>query len=302
MIKLVGKMVESEARAADGNDIRLVEVLQMAWKSKFRIAAFSLATALLGAGYAIWLPPMFRAEAIIAPKEGAKVSGASAMLSQLGGGLGGMMAAQLGIGGGNLDWIEVMLKGKELAKTVIEKENLLPVLFPKKWDTGKREWKRGGGAAPDLDDGVEALLMNNLKLKKDAKRNLLTFGIEISDSVLSARLVGTYLSELNEKMKSEVQKESDVNRKYLEEQFNKTMDPWLQRKIQELIYNEIERAMVMNAQSFQILEQPAVPNKRSKPNRKMIVLASMMMGLFFGTFAVVLRGILVGSLKPGEAA
>lgn len=294
-------MVELEGRASAGAEIGLVEILRLAWKGKYRIAAFSLAAAALGTAYALWLPPLYYSEAIIAPKESTKVSGASAMLSQLGGGLGGMMAAQLGLGGSNLDWIEVMLKGRELAKSVIEKENLLPVLFPKKWDAGKIGWKKGV-AAPDLDDGAEAFLKGNLRLKKDAKRNLLTFGVEITDSVLAARLVGAYLSQLNEKMKSEVQRESDANRRYLEEQLSKTMDPWLQRKIQELIYNEIERAMVMNAQSFQILEKPAVPNKRSKPNRKMIVLASLMMGLFFGTFAVFLRGIWLRSLESGPVA
>jgi hypothetical protein len=68
---------------------------------------------------------------------------------------GGLVATQLGFGNTNLDKIEIILKGHELAESVIVKNDLMPILFPQQWDKTKRAWKsKNISEIPTLRDGV----------------------------------------------------------------------------------------------------------------------------------------------------
>jgi len=105
------------------DEIDLIQIILTLWNYRKWIAIGTGGITFIGLLYAFLASPVYYAEAIIAPKETQKNRGTSSLFSQFGG-FGGLVASQLGLGNTNLDKIEIIAKGRELAKTVIEQNNL----------------------------------------------------------------------------------------------------------------------------------------------------------------------------------
>lgn len=268
----------------DGID--LVSLFLTLWRRKAWILAGTGLVTAAGLIHAFTATPVYHAQATISPKETEKGGDASRLLSQFGG-MGGMVASQLGMGNTNLDKIEIILKGHELAEAVITRNNLMPVLFAEKWNAKDSAWLPMDSAGiPTLRDGMDLLKDRILTVTIDAKKNILRTEVEFPDPLIAKQLVDNYLTALNDKIRSDVKTDAERNYEYLERQMFNTPDPVLKEKIQNMISYEIEKIMLVSSQSFDILEKPMVPMRRSKPNRKLIVMLALLIGAL-GSTAVV---------------
>jgi LPS O-antigen subunit length determinant protein (WzzB/FepE family) len=256
-------------------EIDFVRLIQDVWRRKLAVAAGTFVITVSGLIYAYTTPSVYMADAIIAPKE-SKSQGNMPFLPGLGG-LGGLVTQMAG-GSTNVDRLDLMVRGRDLAQRVIEENQLLDELFPGAWDASKQEWKRGS-TAPSLRSGIDHLRMNMLKVVVNPKKAIITVGITSHDSTLAAKIVAFYLEALNRKIQFEVRRDADTNRRYLESQLSVTSDPLLREKIQSLIGLEIERSMLVSSKSFDILEMPVVPNIRERPKRQRIAIFSFLAGL-----------------------
>jgi uncharacterized protein involved in exopolysaccharide biosynthesis len=269
------------------------------WAKKGWIIGVALAFAAVGAAYALLARPVYYAEAIIAPKSAGGDS-RQGMLSQLGGL--GIVAAQLTGGNNNLDHLEVMLKSKGLAELVIRSNDLLPRLLT---EAGMRppDSLEGKGASPSMGmrDGIDLLTEGMLKIRSEAKKQVITVGIESRDPAFAAKLVEMYLAVFNKKLQSDIRSDADSNIRYLDSQLSKVSDPLLGEKIQGLIAGQLEKSMLMNSNSFDILERPFMPMVPVRPRRAMIVLMAFFSGLALSSFGVFLLQAFRGGF-PGPAA
>ncbi len=260
-------------------DIDFVELLLTVWKHRFWILIITAISTLMGLVYAFLAPPVYQTQAIIALKEAGKGNDASRLFSQLGG-MGGIVASQLGFGNTNLDKIEIILKGNELAKEVISGNNLLPALFPEVWNKTDSSWNvRDPSKIPTQRQGVRLLRQKMLAVSVDSKRGIIRVEVNAHDSTLAKQIVDYYLKALNDKIRGDVISDSELNREYLERQLKNTLDPTLREKILNMIGFEIEKSMLISTRAFEILEEAVVPHERSKPKRKEIAIFSFMIGL-----------------------
>jgi len=88
----------------------------------------------------------------------------------------------LGIGGGGtLEKLEVVLKSRALSSRVITNHDLMPILFPKKWDAGKKKWITTwlSDKPPTIQDGMEVIQEDLLKVNRDKKIILLSLNSRI---------------------------------------------------------------------------------------------------------------------------
>ena len=294
--------INKKENPSQEDEIDLIQLILTLWNHKYWIAGGTTFVTIIGVIYALLASPVYHAEATIAMKESDKGGGASSMLSQLGG-MGGMVASQLGLGGSSLDKVEVILKGRELAERVIEKNNLLPILFYKVWDSQTESWDVDDSLdIPTLRKGIESLRKNNISVSVNVKKKMITVGANVHDSTFSKRLVDYYLKELNDKILADVKKDATINRIYLEKQLNNTSDPTLQEKISSMIAFEIEKYMLVSSQAFEVLEKAVVPMKRAKPKRALILLLSLVLGAIVSILVVFLKEFIVKSkesLKGG---
>jgi uncharacterized protein involved in exopolysaccharide biosynthesis len=278
-------------------DISLLEIILFLWRRKWWIIAGTVIWTGLGVIYALNAPLVYYSEAIITPKTNPGRSGGSALLAQLGG-LAGGAAAELGMGDNNLQIIQITVRSRDLAESVIKKHKLLGHLYPEQWDTTKTAWKtRSGGKPPTLNQGVEKLRDNFLITSVDPIKNTLSIGINAYDPVFACNLVNYYLEALSRSMISTIKEESEANQAFLNAQLRSTADPWLIEKIQVLIAAEIEKSMLINSRPFRVLEKPAVPMQRIKPKRTQIVLISFVSGILLSMVVVVLVAFLLDVKK-----
>jgi uncharacterized protein involved in exopolysaccharide biosynthesis len=260
-------------------EIDLLQLGLKLWGYRKWISIGTLAATFIGLVYSLLVTPIYRSFAIVAPRETRKEGVESTLLSQFGS-FGGIVATQLMSGSNNLDRIVIIAKSWGLAEYVIKEDNLLPILFPSRWNSVSGAWK-DSNHIPSLRKGINLLRETYLTVITDPKADALTVGIESPNPKLSAQLVEYYLAALNAKIQQDIISESNANRLYLEKELGLTMDPLIHGKIVNMMAFEMEKSMLVSSQSFDILEKPVVPEKRERPNRKLILLIA-----FFGGFVV----------------
>jgi LPS O-antigen subunit length determinant protein (WzzB/FepE family) len=267
------------------NEIDFFELAAFLNSAKLRILAGALAFTALAAVYAFLSKSVYESYAVISTRDvQGGGGGGSGLLSQLGG-FGGAVASQFGLVNTTLDRMEIILKSREMAESVIDTHDLLPRLYPKAWDAQAKKWK-GRGVPPNKRRAVEMLRAGFLNVVIDPRKKIIKVSIASPDSTLSTDLASYYLEALNARIQEDTRKDADGNRLYLEKQLWNTQDPLLRERIQNLMAVEIEKSMLVSSKAFDVLERPAVPLSRLKPKRRQIVTGAFVIGLVLSCLGV----------------
>jgi len=261
--------------------LTILKALALVWKHKKLIALVTLLFTIGGVVHALLATPVYTSEAILAPKEADK-SGGAGLLAQMGE-MGGLVASQMGVSmGTTYERIAIIGKSHDLAEVVIAKHNLLPVLFPKKYDFKNNCWKiKDTANIPTTRHGVKALTGGVITVSTDIKKQIVRLKASMYDPALAEKIAEYYVDELDNKIKSDVIIEAKVKRAYLEAQMKSTADPWIMQKLQALSILEMEKSMMVAGRAIVVLETPMMPLKKTAPKRRNIVAVSFFLGLFF---------------------
>jgi len=276
--------------AEDNDEINLLDLFLVLVKHKVMITTVVLVAGIAAVVISLLMTNIYGSEATISLRPEEK--GSSFSLPGALGGLGTMVAGEFGFGGGGtLEKLEVLSKSRALSIRVIEKYNLMPVLFPEKWDAAKKTWITGGlsDKPPTLQDGVKTVQKKLLKVNRDKKNNTITIMFEHPDPETVKNIVEYYLAELSETLREEVLKDSKDNRHFFNEQLERTSDALLREKIYTLLAREIEKetfALAQKYYSFVVLDPPVVPDidKKIKPKRALICILSVTAAFFMAVF------------------
>ncbi|MFW6221120.1 MAG: Wzz/FepE/Etk N-terminal domain-containing protein, partial [Fibrobacterota bacterium] len=118
--------------AHDPDEINLLEYFYVLVKNKWVLLAVMFVGLFGGYVAALIKGPSFVAEALIAPRE--SESQGSPNLSELGM-FGGMVASQLNLGGNaSLENVDLVLDSRKFNAEMIEKNELLPLIYAEFWD------------------------------------------------------------------------------------------------------------------------------------------------------------------------
>lgn len=268
--------------SAASTDIHIVALFSTLWTARYRIVLVTSFFAAIGVAVALFSPEEYYSEAIIAPKDNRNARGVGGVLSQFGG-LGNLVGGDIG-GGITLTRLEILAKGREVSEEVVTEYNLLPKLFPDDWNSKEGKWLPGA-EIPSVNMGIEALRNGYLRVISEPKNGVLRVGITFNDSTWSKKIVDAYLDRLNDRIRRDVIEDSKKNQSFLGDQLNSTLDPRIREKLQNLLGVELEKSMLVSNSSFDIIERAVVPEKRSAPNRKLIVLASALSGFLVACLA-----------------
>jgi len=303
------------------DEIDLLELWAVIWKWRRMIAWLTAGVVALTVVVSLLMTNMYKAEAVIAPvtqssKEGGP-SAAMAMLAQQFGGLPGIAAPA----GTTAAEIVNLLKSNIVREKVINRYNLLPVLFPDDWDAERKRWKAEEGGfsfsfkylnplywvsrvtallrppppglaqktpgVPDVWDGLREL-EDIIEVKNNMKENSITVSAQFDDPVMAARLVEYLLTTLTDHMSAEARRVAQTNQKYLESQLATASDPFIKQKIYNLIAQQIETSMMAEVKenfAFKVLDPPKAPDKKFKPKRALMAVLAFVTALFLGVFA-----------------
>lgn len=296
------------------DEINLLDYWRVIWKRKILISILVAISVFGTAIYSLIMTEIYSSKAVIAPVGGKEGSGGLSALAQQFGGLSGLSMP----GSSSATEIVNLLKSNILRERVIESYNLLPVLFSEQWDDKKGAWKKdekGGfnlnpailiqkiiaaikpkndnpkSKSKGQDDGFPTTwdglrtLNRIVVVASNIKENVITISIEFPDAEMSAKMVGYFITALNDHMRGEAKRVAQTNRAYLEEQLSRTADPLIRQKIYSLIASQVETAMMSELKenfAFKVIDPPKAPDKRIKPKRGMMVVLSFVASLFIG--------------------
>ncbi len=101
------------------------------------------------------------------------------------------------------DILLAILESETLAVRVIEKAKLLPYLFPKRWDSEKKEWKtKFDERVPTPKMGAVVLKKKLVKIISSDKDPTITITVTTRNPELSPLIANTYTRELEEYLKT----------------------------------------------------------------------------------------------------
>ncbi len=291
----------------EGSD--LIEYWKVIRKRRVFIAVLAAIGVFSTSVYSVFLNDVYRAAAVIIPVSG-KNNGLDrlSLFSQQFGAIPGLSMPT----SASTTEIISILNSNILRREVIKRYNLMPVLFPEKWDKKNGAWKkreigdirtgslidtllssmrpaRYKGAvtgAPTMGDGTRKL-KGLVSVKNSHKDNTIIVSAETGDPALSADLVSYFLAALNDHMGDESKRVADSTRRYLEGQLQSTSDPFIKQKIYNLIAQQIEISMMSEVKEdsvFKVIDPPEVPDRKAGPNRLKIVFLGLVLSLFAGAF------------------
>lgn len=246
------------------------------------ITAASTLVALLAA---FLITPVYRAEVLLAPVSQDKTSGLSALAGQF-----GDLAALAGINlGDNKDKTAAniaALKSRSLTVSFIEKENLKPILFPRKWSAENKKWKDQDDIPTDWE--AFEIFDNDIRtVSIDRKTGLVTLAIEWNDPVLAAKWANSLVRQVNTRLRDEAIEEAEKSIAYLEKQLGSTSSVEIQQAIYRLIEAQAKKKMVANAgeeYAFNVIDPAVSPEVRAAPKRLRIAVLGFFTGLIAAVF------------------
>jgi len=277
----------------------LVAVL---WRARLVVAAGAAAGTVVAIIYALTATEVFRAEALVQPRQ---QSAQGMSLASLGARLGGLAdLAGLSFGGGGDKAVSIAtLKSRELVEGFIRDQNVLPRLYPAAWDQQNNKWK-DPEHAPTTWQAYNDFVRSILTVVEDRKTGLVTIAVEWTDPVEAQRWVTELIARTNAHLKSAAILEGEQNLAYLENQARKIGQVELQRSLYGLMETEMNKLMVAKGgQEFAIktIDPAFVPQKRIRPKRTRVTVLGFLVGMFGAMGFVIARTLVTGSMREAGA-
>jgi uncharacterized protein involved in exopolysaccharide biosynthesis len=268
----------------------LFQLGAVVWSHKWTVIVVTAIFVAMGSAYAFTAKEIFRAEVLLKPVDAKSAQGMSSAL----GGLGGLASlAGINIGLGNTAEPIAVLSSREFTAAFLEDQNLLPVLFPDKWDSANRRWKPSSfSRVPDVRDGFRYFDKNIRTVREDKKTGFVTLSIAWTDPNVAATWANLLVERVNERMRNRALAESEINVAYLKQELASSNIVSLQQSIGHVLESELQKLMLAKATkeySFKIIDHAEPPKWRSSPYRAVIIGASFILGIGSSIFFIVAR-------------
>jgi uncharacterized protein involved in exopolysaccharide biosynthesis len=244
------------------------------------IVEVAIASALWALLIALLLPPIYRAEVLLAPTtDEDSRSSWSGVASQFGG-LASLAGVRLGESSAKAEAVAT-LKSRVLIDTYVAETDLLPVLFRSSWDSKRKVWKTYRHT-PTLWDAYQLFSDKIEQVTEERKSGLVTISISWDDPVLAARWANDLVRRTNLYLRDRSIEWSNRNIDYLNDQLKKTSVVQVQQAIYRLLEAEIKKVMIAQGSeeyAFKIVDAAVPPERRSWPKRGLATIFGFVVGL-----------------------
>lgn len=253
------------------------------------IGIITAASTLLATATAFLLTPIYRAEVLLAPVSEERAGSLSSLAGQFGD-LAALAGVNLGTNKDKTAESIAALKSRSLSVAFMEKENLKPILFPRKWSAETKKWKDQDDVPTDWE-AFEIFDKDIRLVNVDKKTGLVTLSIEWKDPVLAAKWANDLVKHVNIRLRNEAIEEAEKSVGYLEKQAAKTSAVEVQQAIYRLIEVQTKKQMLASTReeyAFAVIDPAVPPQNRIKPRRLVMMLFGFGAGLVFAVSTVVL--------------
>lgn len=275
----------------------LLRVVRRSWKV---IIGLAVTGALIATAVAFVMSPVYRAEVLLAPAPAE--SGGNSALSRLAQQLPSLSGL---LGAGDLDagvaatQVRVaILRSRRLTEEFIRERNLLPLLFPNKWDVQAGRWELKGGipSIPSMNEAVRVFDEKIRSVTEDRRTGLITLAIDWRDPRVAADWSNDLIARANEFMRKRAIDESKRSISFLEDELRKTGVVERQQIIYRLIESRTGEIMLANGRqeyAFQVVDPAVAPDadRFVRPRRGLLAIIGFILGMLVGVAYAIVRSL-----------
>jgi uncharacterized protein involved in exopolysaccharide biosynthesis len=293
------------------DEVDLRELFKILWRGKWIIIATTFVFAIGSVIYALSLPNIYKADALLSPAESSSGGGLSKMAGQLGG-LAALAGVNLGAGeSSQTDLAVQVMKSRQFTEFFVNKHNLLvPLMAAKGWDladnkliinedlynskTGKwlREANGLRGITPSPQEAYEVFKKEIFSISQDKESGLYTVSVKHYSPYIAQQWVNWLVEDINKAMRERTIAETSQNLAYLNTQLQRTSVADMQSTFYKLIEEQTKSLMLAEVQEefvFKVVDPAVVPELKEGPKRAFICILGTLLGGIFGVVIIAVR-------------
>jgi hypothetical protein len=292
---------DSLEKAPEGYDdeIDLRELVSVLWQGKISIIIGSLLGAIISVGYALSLPNIYTAEAVMAPK--AEGSGLSGLAGQFGG-LAGI--AGINIGGGEASKTQIALetiKSRSFFAEYIYEDALVALMATEGWDReadeltidinkydpSSQKWIRGAQLPfkrkPSVQEAHKKFIGNHLFVEEDNKTGFVSLKVKHYSATVARDWVLAILGGIEASVREKEVREAERSILFLKAESSENSLISLNEVFASLIEEQTKKIVLANASEeyvFEVIEPPVAAELKSEPKRSLIcIVGTLLIGI-----------------------
>lgn len=251
------------------------EFLRLKWFAALVFAVFVIG----GTTYAFLARPLYRVSVSLIPAANTSDSFGARALGSLGG-LASLVGANLGGSQGETVEALAVMRSRRFVTEFIRDKDLLPRLFPAKWDANAKKWNVAESEIPTEARAYDYFSGRVCKISEDKKTGLVTLTIDWFDREEAVAWAAELVRRVNEEMRSRTIAESTASLVRLEQQAASTSVVAVQASLAQLIEAELRRktlASIRQDYVFRVVDPPAMPDKDDPvfPKKSFVLVVSV---------------------------
>lgn len=307
---LLAQMQQSQNQSQN-DEIDLAELWRAVWAGKLTIIAISFMFAVASILFALSKPNIYRASAILAPVSEEDGAGGLGALAGQFGGLASMAGIELGGGGNDKTALTLeILKSRSFIENYITKHKLaVPIMAGENWDMAtdtlildnelydqvNNKWIRDVSppkkTVPSSWESFKEF-SELLSISQDEKTQMITIAIEFFSPSMAQQWLTWLISDVNEFMRNQDQKEAQDSIDYLTEQLENIQVTTMETVFFQLIEEQTKNMMLTKVKAEYVLktvDPSQVPDEKAGPKRAFIVILGTILGGILSVLIVLIR-------------
>ena len=289
------------------DEIDLRELVSILWQGKTSIVIGGLLGAILSVGYALSLPNIYTAEALMAPKS--EGSGLSGLAGQFGG-LAGL--AGIDIGGGEASKTQIALetlKSRSFFAEYMYEDSLVALMAAEGWDreSGKiivnkkiydplsQQWMRDAQLPfkkkPSVQEAYKVFISNHLVVAEGLNTSFVSLKVKHYSATVARDWVLAILGGIEASVRDKEVREAERSILFLKAESSKNSLISLNEVFASLIEEQTKKIVFANASEeyvFEVIEPPVAAEIKSEPKRSLIcILGALLFGMLSVLYVLV---------------
>jgi uncharacterized protein involved in exopolysaccharide biosynthesis len=286
-------------------DVR--ELFAEIWRCKWGILATVSTFTIVAVFYALSLPNLYKSEVTLAP---VSEEGGLNLSGQLGG-LAALAGVSLGDKGGDKTGLALeILKSRDFIGRFVEKNDLfIPIMAAKGWemidnqlivdadlyDEAEQKWVRK--VKPPFEVKPSTLetvdeFRKSLVVMQDKTTGMIKLSIEFYSPYLAKEWIVKIVDSINNEMRQRELTEAERSIEYLNNEIEKTNVADLRSMLFSLVEEQTKTVVLANVRDeyvFKTIDPAVVPEKKSAPQRAMLVTLSFISACLLSFIFILFR-------------
>lgn len=276
-------------------EVVFAEVFVTLRRSVWLIIVLTTLGALVAGGFVLVLPKKYEASTIVfaaSSDSGSSLGGGLSSLASQFSGLAALAGVTPQTDSKKAEALAV-LQSEQLTQLFISENDLLPILYAKRWDAANKNWRKSVlGGIPSLWK-ANALFRKSIRsITTDNKTGMVTLTIAWTDPVAAAKWANGLIRLENTYLRDKAIRESEANITYLNKQVAATDVLGIKQGIYAILQNEINKEMIARGSeeyALKVVDPAFVPERPSFPIPVLWVTVGALIGFFVAAFIAFLR-------------